>query len=250
MIKVVKELCIGCGLCVKSCPKFLFKINNNVSVVDYDNCLECGHCGAVCPTEAIIINIPKAKIEKEPVITPSFDEVEKIIHSRRSIRRFKENIVDKPIVQRLLNLANQSPTGSNRQGVGYIVTSPEITKEIERLAMLEVPNANEYIKNLVKSKKDGITLGSPHIIAVYDYDDAGGFNAALASYVIDLASSSLGLGVCYNGILYHLYSKSEQMQKLLSIPVGYKICMFMSFGYSDEKYLRRVIRPRASITYL
>lgn len=250
MIRVVKELCTGCGLCVKSCPKFLFTIKDNVAVVNSKNCLECGHCGAVCPFEAIILNISKAKIDKNFKDLPSFDDVEKIVHSRRSIRRFKEETVDKSTIKKLLDLATQSPTGSNRQGVGYIVTSPETTKKIEQLAQLEVPNAHDYIKNLIKDKKDGITLGSPHIIAVYDFEDAGGFNAALASYVVDLAASSLGLGVCYNGILYHLYSKSVQMQNLLPIPQGRKIYMFMSFGYSDEKYLRRVIRPDAPIAYI
>lgn len=250
MINIVKELCTGCGLCVKSCPGFLFTIKDNIAVVDSRICLECGHCGAVCPSEAIILELPRAKIDKELVITPSFDEVEKIIHSRRSIRKFKDKSVDKSVIKKLLDLANQSPTGSNRQGVGYIVTSVETTKKIEQLAQLEVPNSMEYIKKSVKDKKDGITLGAPHIIAAYDFIDAGGFNAALASYVVDLAAATLDVGVCYNGILYMLYLKSEQMQKLLPVPDGRKISMFMSFGYSNEKYLRRVIRPDAPITYI
>jgi len=57
-VKVDKELCIGCGVCVQTCPEvFEFDDDGKAEVINKNGCDECD-CEDVadsCPTDAIII---------------------------------------------------------------------------------------------------------------------------------------------------------------------------------------------------
>lgn len=46
--------CIGCTLCEKKCPQHTIHMDNQLAVIDYANCDNCGVCIEVCPTKAII----------------------------------------------------------------------------------------------------------------------------------------------------------------------------------------------------
>ena len=41
--------CIGCGKCVKNCPREAITVTNNLAVIDYSKCDNCGICATVCP---------------------------------------------------------------------------------------------------------------------------------------------------------------------------------------------------------
>ena len=55
--KIKKDLCIKCGVCVKSCPvpgrALHFKKKGKPPVYDYDKCIACYCCQEMCPKKAI-----------------------------------------------------------------------------------------------------------------------------------------------------------------------------------------------------
>lgn len=53
--KVCKSGCIGCRKCVKVCPAQAVQVVNNVAVIDYDKCENCGLCAENCTTKCIEI---------------------------------------------------------------------------------------------------------------------------------------------------------------------------------------------------
>ncbi|NLL38731.1 MAG: Fe-S cluster domain-containing protein [Clostridiales bacterium] len=46
--------CIACRLCEKNCPHDAVKVTDNLAVIDYDKCQNCGICVTKCPRKLII----------------------------------------------------------------------------------------------------------------------------------------------------------------------------------------------------
>ena len=56
-LKLNRDKCNACGLCVKVCPHAVFEIENGkAQIVKRDYCMECGACQLNCPTAAITVN--------------------------------------------------------------------------------------------------------------------------------------------------------------------------------------------------
>ncbi len=46
--------CIGCTLCTKQCDSGAIHMDNNVAVIDYEKCTNCGKCAVKCPAKVIL----------------------------------------------------------------------------------------------------------------------------------------------------------------------------------------------------
>lgn len=52
-VNIDKDTCVGCGLCVKTCPVDALSMVEKKAVVDAEECIDCGACVDACPVEAI-----------------------------------------------------------------------------------------------------------------------------------------------------------------------------------------------------
>jgi NAD-dependent dihydropyrimidine dehydrogenase PreA subunit len=50
---VIAKECVGCRLCVESCPAGAIKMIKGKAVIDPDKCISCGECIKSCPVNAI-----------------------------------------------------------------------------------------------------------------------------------------------------------------------------------------------------
>lgn len=56
-LKLFKDKCIGCKMCVEVCPHGVFEIKSGkAEIIDKDACIECGACVNNCPTKALKVN--------------------------------------------------------------------------------------------------------------------------------------------------------------------------------------------------
>ncbi|MEN6371477.1 MAG: electron transfer flavoprotein subunit alpha [Armatimonadota bacterium] len=58
-IRVIKEKCTGCTLCVRACPQGAIEVNDKLAAIDLDKCTYCGSCVSTCRFRAISIEIEK-----------------------------------------------------------------------------------------------------------------------------------------------------------------------------------------------
>lgn len=54
-IQVITEKCVGCSICVKSCPYGAIEMVDKIAVIDHDICTLCGACVEPCKFGAIIL---------------------------------------------------------------------------------------------------------------------------------------------------------------------------------------------------
>jgi NAD-dependent dihydropyrimidine dehydrogenase PreA subunit len=56
-LELDQSLCNACGMCVKVCPRTVFKISEKKAhIINRDNCMECGACALNCSTLALTVN--------------------------------------------------------------------------------------------------------------------------------------------------------------------------------------------------
>ena len=55
-IKVINEKCVGCKLCIKSCPFGAIEVVNKKAVIDLNKCTLCGACIESCKFDAIVLD--------------------------------------------------------------------------------------------------------------------------------------------------------------------------------------------------
>lgn len=79
---IVAERCLGCGLCVTSCGRqvYRFDYENNVAVVAHPlNCMVgCSTCATLCPREAIEF--------------PSRGYIQQLLRERKVLRQSKDTL--------------------------------------------------------------------------------------------------------------------------------------------------------------
>lgn len=52
-VKINEETCVGCGVCVDTCPAEALYLDEDIAVCDADKCVDCGACVDECPVGAI-----------------------------------------------------------------------------------------------------------------------------------------------------------------------------------------------------
>jgi Fe-S-cluster-containing hydrogenase component 2 len=63
ILRVKKALCLGCGLCVESCPRQAISIVVNTAEINQSRCNQCRLCLDACPQGAIVTSRPVSEAE-------------------------------------------------------------------------------------------------------------------------------------------------------------------------------------------
>lgn len=271
LINVDQEKCKQDGICVAECPARIIEI---ASKEDYprptpdfnDFCLKCGHCVAVCPAGALSLDWLNPEdcrpVKSDLAVTP--DQAEQFLCGRRSIRAFREKTVPRNILEKLLEIACSAPSAKNQQPWHWtVVQEPE---EVRRMAAMVIdwmrkviqsnPEAAESMgfTRVVAGWDEGnerICRGAPHVIVAHCEKDYG-FGAedcALAIGLIDLYSTSIGLGACWGGYFYKAVNAYPPLAKALGLPADHLAFGAVMVGYPKYKYQAIPVRNRPRVTW-
>jgi len=256
---VNKDKCIKCGLCEKDCPVNIIKLNEYPEIdTSKTACLRCQHCYAICPTGAISIlgNTPDGN---STAIDINPEEIKKLMQMRRTTRQYKDENIDKSLINNLVKTALHAPTTGNLMTTHFsVIDDKEVlsrfkNKVYDKLSSLETPQF-EFLKSFMESwnndRKDRLFLGAPHLIVASELNDsiAGVTDSIISLSYFDILANSYKVGTTWDGVLtVVLTSIFPELKQDLHIPENYKIVYAMLFGNPSIKYKRIVKKDPMNI---
>lgn len=104
LFKIDHEKCKGDGICAQECPTKVISFSDTdkfPAPAEHaeDNCLNCGHCAAVCPHGALTLK--ETGLEAYPLVQkdllPTSESIQQFLTSRRSIRKYQKKILPHPL---------------------------------------------------------------------------------------------------------------------------------------------------------
>ncbi len=284
-----REKCTGCGLCIKLCPRYVFKLTENVSAyadIPGAFCNLCGHCISACPESALA---DPANLEPEPLQpdindVPSKEMLQLLLRSRRSVRMFKNRAIERERINEILAASRYTATGGNLQDVKYtVIPAPEevatfreravplILKTFERyenklyfaIASIIMGKINAQIpRNYIpllrlyqKRKEHGedrLFYHAAAIILVHTekWAPGGDFASSAALYNCSLMAHLLGIGCCFNAFIQIAVNQNPVIKEWLNIPKSHRCHGAMIMGYQDVEFKRLVRRNEPHVNWI
>jgi len=260
------------GICSDQCPTRVIKFNGSGTVpFPADNteniCLNCGHCVAVCPQGAFSLDTmnPEDCIPVQNELIPTVDQFEHFLLSRRSIRNFKKQPVEKESIMKIINIANCAPSGHNTRPVHWTIIYD--TKEVKRLSSMTIDWMRDTLRenpdlarqlsmdNVIDTWEDGydrISRSAPHIIIAHGSRHISATRQActIALSYLEQAAYSEGLGACWAGFFGNAAYAYPSLRQQLSLPDTHQCFGAMLIGYPQYRYCRIPLRPEPKITWL
>jgi nitroreductase/NAD-dependent dihydropyrimidine dehydrogenase PreA subunit len=260
LFQIDESKCKRDGICAKECPARIIELRDKdafptpINLAEV-NCIQCGHCMAVCPHGALTLN--NWSLEEFPIIQkellPSSDEVRQFLIARRSIRRYKKEVISHKILEELIDLGSYAPTGHNKQQVNWTVfENPEKVKQLVPLVIdwaklmaskIPDPLIAKGMENLALAWDKGydpIMREAPHLIMVHAQADLPSIQAdcVIALTYLELYAAAKGLGTCWAGYLTAAANVYPPLREALGLPEGHRCFGAVMIGYPQFKYHR------------
>lgn len=282
------ESCTKCKACFNECPHSCYSWETEqlgfAENAD-EECMECGHCVAICPVAIIKVKVNSVE-DVKPIptkeVVANYDSLLNLVQVRRSYRKFKKTPIPKELIEKILDLTRYTPTGHNEENIYYTVVqdpglrdkfSQEITDQVKNFVKkFEDPEGRESLRKVLPA--DIMKIAESVIPAFYRkikeieagldvwHWDAEFIiihapkkaatpieNCSLAAMNIMLAAETLGLGTCSLGYATQMLNQFRTVSKLVKIPRNHKVAYCLSIGYPKVKYLRIPSRNKPKTTY-
>lgn len=300
-MKVDPEKCNGCGLCIENCIFRAWEMGDDNVPRFKDNwaCFSCYNCMVACPVDAISIVEPyhvdagfwKTYPHPLSAVYPlqpqdasgnldEWNEVEKVIYARRSVRNFSDKPVPEPLVRRVLEAGRAAPSSGNCQPWKFVVvTNKALIDEMNEAARGILtglhrmyandetvqtlaagyeasPNPATYDPRIIRggigtalvNRVNSVLLGAPVVILIAaDTRSIGGpqIQVGICGTNMILAANSLGIKATWVGFVSVCNMVPSIMQKL-GLQAPFSITSSVVLGYprfKQEGVVPREFRP-------
>ena len=242
-----------------------------MQVTKIENCWSCGHCVAVCPTDAI--GHSQFLLDDCPLIAsavlPSLESMVEVFRERRSTRIYKSRPVSREIVKSLIDIARCVPSADNAQPVDWLIfDDPGLIAELswQTVAVFEQKlhqgrkNMSATVEDIQDFERiiqqcaqgmDPIFFKAPVLLLAHVpvEDSFGRDDATYAAYNIILAAQRMGLGNCLIGYFIYALENSGQLRRRLGLPDNRRVEVALVIGYAKYQFRRAVPRRRMEIIW-
>jgi len=270
LFTIDRTKCKKDGICAAACPSQIIVWKDKKSFPELLDggeayCIDCGHCVAVCPHGAFILNTmpPDVCTTLDQNLLPDAPSLKHLLQARRSVRSYKKKTVPRKVISDLLEVVRYAPTASNMQQVHWMVFhDPD---EVQKLAAMVidflkqmlplVPDdaADRYrrIIHVWDSGVDRIMRGAPHLVVAHS-PSAVSFpeaNCAHALAYLELYAFAGGLGTCWAGYFTAAANAHEPLIRTLDLPAGHRCYGAVMLGYPRYRYRRIPARDAAKLNF-
>lgn len=253
-IVIDKDLCIGCGLCVKDCPDHKISLADGKAIVKEKKCIECGHCYAICPKHAVdMLGYDKTGCDDFADMADfDSDRLLTAMKCRRTIRHFKDKPVEQEKIDKILEAGRCCQTATNAQSVHFTVLGSmqkAVERECVKMYKAGVKVGSTFVKGLQGKNvaDDFFFKGAPLVIVV---SGVGNMNRGLATSYMELMADSLGLGCLVSGFTEICINANPKIRSMIKLPITEMIYHVLVIGYPDVKFCRAAPRKPLKIRNL
>ena len=148
------------------------------------------------------------------------------LKTRRSIRRFKQEKIDKKLLMDCLNAGRLAPTGMNCQPLEYILITENLDKIYPHTSWAGYLRPKGW-----KQKEDERPTAYIAILVDTENNEYAKHDVGLAAANIVNTAHAKGIGNC---ILGAIKDKGELLE-FLRIPAKYELSLLIAFGYPAHK---------------
>lgn len=167
------------------------------------------------------------------------NETLKVIYSRRSIRKYKEQQIPEAELHEILNAAINAPNAGNQQRWHFSVVQKKVMLDKVK-SMMKENMLNSGLEFMVKraSEPGYIAFFDAPTLVIISGDETSKFidiDCGAAAENIALAAESLNIGSCLMTSSEFLFAseKGKEMMKELGIPDGYRHVCALTLGYKE-----------------
>jgi nitroreductase/NAD-dependent dihydropyrimidine dehydrogenase PreA subunit len=288
MIQIDATRCSHCGLCIPVCfRRILQERDGAVTITDPDLCRLCGHCKAVCPTDAIRFAEGNEDFDPAPPPKeiPSPGSLLRFFRRRRSHRSYQNRAVEKEKLLQIVEAGRFAPTGGNRQACQFVIIGGRKTLDrVCTLAIQILQDRGAEIRQMAKRSQrlrepmapedqirqhylpvwermaakwgegvDQLLHQAPALVLIHMKENLAvtpELDAGMAAEQMVLMAEALELGTCYIGFLIMATERSAALKELVKIPADHRALVAFTVGYPAARYLRLVSRHPAPVQWL
>lgn len=218
---------------------------------------------------------------EDPV--PPFSQLEAMLKTRRSIRNFSDQPVEKELIEKVIDCARFAPSAKNTQSTHYTVVRDSgvlqrvasMTAEwlgrsaaklrnpiVRKMYILRGLTTSEEFERWVgqfemtaRTMKNGINtiLYNAPVLILFHAGKNVRFaeaNANLAQHNATLAAYGLGLGSFYTGYVVTACRHSREIRDLLHVPRGHTVFAGMALGHVRIGFARWIERDPARVEWI
>jgi nitroreductase/NAD-dependent dihydropyrimidine dehydrogenase PreA subunit len=274
MITLEKDKCSCCGLCATICHQHCIQMDDGGPMIASEFCSTCTQCIAICPTQALAWNHTQPEAyERQRLPLP--EQLDELFKERRSIRRFKNQKIDRSLLEEIVGYGTYAPT-ENFHLRAVIVDDEAILGELEKILMRLTRRIFRWVFGLPLLFKGAQVMGMAHTYlrskskvefvvrrGHYFHELPAAFvlivgkrkiplseasaQYALANMMYYAQAKGIGSYLCGNGQLF--LDKNRVFRKRLGLGRGENVLGALFLGYPAIKFSNKVTGKRLPIQW-